>query len=161
MVQSTFLALWVAANWSTVTTSGPLLAKAGAKVEFRWLEPYPVKDLTKDKGLRTTCGPELMYPHKVPVLTNKDILAADFETHNVVMGIAGDHYLISFHLTDGARKKLTAAVGDEPVKELAIFLDGKYWSTAPFQKAKVATYLPQAGYFKSKPDVERIVTSFK
>ncbi len=41
---------------------------AKAVVEFRWLEHSPDKALTEDKGIQTTCGPELMYPHKKPAL---------------------------------------------------------------------------------------------
>jgi hypothetical protein len=159
MIQSAMLALCLTVSPGAVQAP-PAQPKAGAKVEFRWLEPHPVKGLTEATGLRTTCGEELSYPHKVPVLTNTDVLAAGFETHAAVMGVPGDHYLVTFDLTDKARKKLVAASG-EPVKELAVFVDGKYWGAAPFRKAKAAAFLPQAGYFRSKPDAERIAATFR
>src|SRR5262245_31096408 len=138
MVQFMLLAFWFAASSSlglaTPNQEPAAKPKPNAKVEFRWLESSPVKDLTEETGLRTTCGPELMYPHKTAVLTNKNIVAAQFDNHGSVMGLPGDHYLITFHLTEQARKTLGAASGDVPVKELAIFVDGKYWGTAPVRR---------------------------
>lgn len=85
---------------------------AKAVVEFRWLENSPDKDLTEDKGIQTTCGPELMYPHKKPVLTNADVAAAEAKNHGQVMGLKGDHFTVTFKLSDAAMKALAASAGD-------------------------------------------------
>src|SRR5262245_41375060 len=75
-------------------------ARPKAKVEFRWLESQSVKGLTEEKGIRTTCGQELSYPHRQPVLTNKDVAEASFRNVGSVAGLPGDHYLVSFDLTE-------------------------------------------------------------
>jgi hypothetical protein len=134
---------------------------AKAVVEFRWLEHSPDKALTEDKGIQTTCGPELMYPHKKPVLTNADVAAAEAKNHGQVMGLRGDHYTVTFKLSDAAKKTLAASAGDATVKELATFVDGKYWGTAIYRPGKTADFIPQAGFITSKAEAERIVAAVK
>lgn len=133
--------------------------KPKAKVEFRWLEDRAIKDLTDDKGFQTTCGPELSYPHKKPVLTNADVAEATLKNHGSIMGLSGDHYTITFRLTDSAKKKLMKESGDAAYRELAVFADGKYWGTAVFRKAEVDRFEPFAGFINSKAEAERIVAA--
>ena len=125
------------------------------------MERKPVKRPDRREGDSTTCGPELSYPHTKPVLTNKDVSAAGLRSHGSVMGLPGDHYTVSFELTAQARKTLVEACGDAAVKELAVFVDGKYWGTWAFRKDKAVEYVPQAGFIPSKVEAERIVAAFK
>jgi hypothetical protein len=134
-------------------------AKPTAKVEFRWLETRAIKDLTDDTGFQTTCGPELSYAHKKPVLTNIDVAEATMKNLGSVMGIAGDHFMITFRLTREAKMKLVAASGDAARRELAVFADGKYWGTAIFRQAEADSFEPFAGFIHSKAEAERIVAA--
>ncbi len=134
---------------------------AKAVVEFRWLENSPDKILTEKEGIRTTCGSELMYPHKKPVLTNADVFWAEAKNHGQVMGLKGDHYMITFRLTNAAQLTLAASAGDVKVKELAVFVDGKYWGTSIYRPGKAADHVPHAGFISSKAEAERIVAAFK
>lgn len=105
-------------------------AKAKPKVEFRWLESGPAKGLTEEKGVRTTCGPGLAYPHLKPVLTVKDVAGTRI-TSFVINGFGGprESFTVHFQLTKEARKALVEACGGERRKELDVFVDGKYVST--------------------------------
>jgi hypothetical protein len=154
----------VAAVFASTLIVPALLAQAieekpKARVEFRWLEDRAIKNLTEDKGFQTTCGPELSYAHKKPVLTNIDVAEATMKNHGAVMGLPGDHYEIRFRLTDQAKKKLVAESGTAAHRELAIFADGKYWGTAIFRKADAANFEPFAGFINSKAEAERIVAA--
>lgn len=163
MTGRTRIVLWLAACAAVAPAARGQdpAGKPKAKVEFRWLENTAVKNLTDDKGIRTTCGEELSYPHKKPVLTNTDVAGASFRNHGSVMGIPGDHFMVTFRLTERAKATLAAACGDGPVKVLGVFVDGKYWSAAPVRKSKAAEFAPQAGYITAKAEAERIVAACK
>lgn len=133
--------------------------KPKVKVEFRWLEDRPMKDLTDAKGFQTTCGPELSYAHKKPVLSNIDVAEATIKNHGSIMGLSGDHFTITFRLTDSAKKKLIKESGDAAHRELAVFADGKYWGTAIFRKGEANQFEPFAGFINSKAEAERIVAA--
>lgn len=90
-----------------------------ATVEFRWLGREPAKGLTEAAGIRTTCGDELSYPHAKPVLTHADVASASLKNHGSVMGLAGDHYMVSFHLSERTKRKLAGSLAGESVKRLA------------------------------------------
>jgi hypothetical protein len=133
---------------------------AKVTVEFRWLEHNFSKGVTEEKGIQTTCGDELSYPHKVPILTNSDVAVATAKNHGAVMGLNGDHYLVTFMPTKEAREKLAKEFGERSYRELAVFVDGKYWGTAVYRKPDAATFAPQAGFIKDAALVDRIVATF-
>lgn len=157
------IALWVAVGSTAVPAARGQEppARPKARVEFRWLERHFVKGLTEDEGIRTTCGFELSYPHKKPVLANGDVARASLRNHGSVMGLSGDHFMVSFHLTERAKEALAAGCGDEPARALAVFVDGKYWSTWYVRKSGAAVFTPQAGFIPSEAEAERIVAAFK
>lgn len=137
-------------------------AKPKAKIELRWLEGKAIKGLTQDKGIQTTCGDQLSYPHLKAVLTNKDIAGARMTENDFSKnGLPGTHIMIDFQLTEAARKTLIAEVGAASGKELAVFVDGRYWGTSNFQKASAATFAPHCGFINSKELAERIVEAVK
>jgi hypothetical protein len=65
-----------------------------AKVEIKWLAAKPVKGVTQEKGIQTTCGPELLYPHLEPVLTNADLASATFKEHDLTKNGLGLMYSV-------------------------------------------------------------------
>jgi hypothetical protein len=133
---------------------------AKVTVEFRWLEHNYAKGVTEETGIKTSCGEELSYPHKTPILGNADIALVTAKNHGSVMGLPGDHFMITFTPTKAAREKLVEGLGDQSAKELAVFVDGKYWSTAYFRKSEAATFAPFAGFMKDAALVDRIVATF-
>lgn len=140
----------------------PVAGPVKAKIEFRWLEGKAVKGLTQDQGIQTTCGDERSYPHLVPVLTNTDLAGATMTHHDFsANGLSNNLYMIQFRLTDAARKKLVEACGEAPGKELAVFVDGRYWGTSNFRKADAARFSPHAGFISSLAEAERIVDAVK
>lgn len=156
----------LAVCWAVVTAAAaqppPARPPAKPKVEFRWLEDKPVKGVTEDKGIRTSCGDELLYPHKELVLTGDDVVKARVTkiTFNALSN-PQDMSTIHFELTAGAKAKLTAAVGPGGTGLLGVYVDGKYWSLAYFQERMKATFELFAGYFTSSAEVDRITGAFK
>jgi hypothetical protein len=149
------LAPLAASLWFAVVPS------AEAKIEFRWLEDRPIAGVTLERGLKTSCGEELSYPHKTAILTNADLAWAEAKNHGSVMGVPGDHYLVKFRITEKARKKLLSDSPDGAMRTLGVFVDGKHWSTMPFKPNRPAEFDPFAGYFTSKALVDRIVKPFQ
>lgn len=47
------------------------------------------------------------------------------------------------------------------MKELATFVDGKYWGTAIYRPSRLTDFIPQAGFINSQAEAERIVAAFK
>lgn len=136
--------------------------RAKAKVEFKWLENRPIKGVTEEKGFQTTCGPELSYAHKAAVLTNKDVAGTTLHHHDLSRsGLSAENYMVEFHLTDEARRKLVAEAGDAKYRELAVFVDGNYWGARFFRKADADKFVPGAGLFPSKAEAERVVEACK
>lgn len=155
------MALWMVAFLVVVA---PALgqeqpAKPKAKVEFRWLEDKPIKDLTDEKGFQSTCWPDrLSYAHRKPVLTHKDVFGTrlnkiDFSGN----GLPGDHFMIDFDLTKEAKATLVAACGEASEGALAVFVDGKYWGASFFKKASADDFAPFAGFITARAEAERIV----
>lgn len=128
------------------------------KVEFRWLAATPAKGVTEEKGIQTTCGPELLYPHLRPVLDAADVAGAASREYD--LGNLGVQHLVEFRLTDAARAKLVKAAGDRPLMELAVFVDGRYRSAWYFRKAEAASFAPVAGSF-TKAEAGRVVAAFR
>jgi len=163
MVPFARLVLWLIVSNAIVQAAAVQnpSGKSKPKVEFKWLEDSPVKELTEEKGIKTTCGFELYYPHKKPVLTNTDVASARLRNHGSVMGIPGDHFTVTFEFTWKAKKSLVDRCGDASMKTLAVFVDGKYWGTTPFNKSEAAAFTSQAGFINSKAEAERIAEAFK
>jgi hypothetical protein len=137
-------------------------APARVKVEFRWLEDAPIKGVTEEKGIQTTCGPELSYPHREPVLTNKDIAGVAVKNHDFSRsGLPGDHFMATFTLTADARKKLAEASADGQTRWLATYVDGGYWGTSQVSKTTLGKLDLSAGYISSKELADRIADTFK
>jgi hypothetical protein len=136
-------------------------AKPKAKVEFRWLAAKPVKGVTDEKGLRWGEGPELLYPHLKPVVTNADVAGAVLKELDLSGNGLGVQYQVEIRLSGAARKKLSGEAGDRPSMLLAAFIDGQYWGTMHFQKAEAANFTPFVGFFASKAEAERVVEAFK
>lgn len=146
------LAVMVPAAFARVAPPNPK-----AKIEFRWLEGRHIKGLTEIKGFQTTCGDALSYPHLQAILTNADIASARYSCSE----LAGQELCMAyFQLTDQARKRLAAAAGPAKQKELAIFVDGRYWGTSVFSPAAAAGFEPFAGLM-SKVEATRIVAACK
>lgn len=145
---------------STLTPSFGQDKPAKVTVEFRWLEHNYSKGVTEETGIRTGCGEELSYPHKTAILGNADIALATAKNHGSVMGQPGDHYLITFTPSKAARDKLVEGLGDQPMKVVAVYVNGKYWSTAPVRKSEIASFAPVAGFMKDPALVDRIVAAF-
>lgn len=155
--------LWIAVCF---VVASPILrgdppAKPKVDVEFRWLAAKPVKGVTWEKGIETTCGPDLLYPHTKPTLTNADIAGADLVVVDFTRNGLGVMYMIDFRLTDKAREKLVKEAGNRSSAELAVFIDGSYRGAWYFQKAQADKFKPSAGFFYSKESAERIVAGIR
>ena len=151
------VALWAAAC-SVVAPASADEPAGKARLQFRWLAEKPVKGLTEEKGIQTSCGPDLLYPHLKPVLTGADVAEATLKQHDFSKsGLTGEHYSVNFRLSDAARKKLVDEAGDRASMLLAIFVDGRYWGTGHFQKARADRFTPSAGFFSSRAEAERAV----
>ena len=137
-------------------------APAKAKIEFRWLLFKAEKGVTEEKGLQTTCGPELMYAKLKPVLTNADVAGTTLKHHDLSKnGLGKDQYSVTFDLTKDARKTLVKDLGEAVDGQLAIFVDGKYWGTGYFKSADAESFKPFAGLMTSKAEAERMVDACK
>lgn len=135
---------------------------AKAKVEFRWLENKYVKGLTEERGVQITCGPQRAYPHNKAVLTSKDVASTrlskcDFSSN----GLPSELYMVSFTLTEQAKKTLLADWGDVEVKMLTVMVDGQPSCIRYVRKADVADLAPQAGFMSSRYEAERIMAACK
>ena len=140
----------------------PAKPKEKARIEFRWLENSAIQGVTEEKGIRTTCGDELSYPHSKPVLTNVDVAGTrltntDFSRN----GLSGDHFMVHFQLTKEARERLVKSCGNARFKVLGVFVDGKYWSAWNFQPQKPNDFEPSAGFISSRAEAERIMAACK
>jgi hypothetical protein len=140
-------------------SSGGEPAKPAVVVEFRWIEPQVVKGLTENKGAPIVCDGKDWYAHLTPVLTSKDIAAARL-THLHIAN--ADQYSVEFTLTDGARKKLAEACGDALGRMLTVYVNGRWYGSSYFDKAKPEKFRPpSAGYMLSKTHAERILQASK
>lgn len=156
----------LAVCWAVVAVAAaqapPARPPAKPKVEFRWLEDKPIKGVTEDKGIRTSCGDELSYPHKTPVLTGDAVAGTRVSkiTFNPTTN-PQDMFSVDFELTADAKAKLAADRGPGGTGLLGVYVDGAYWSLAYFQERTKATFEPSAGYFTSRAEVDRITGAFK
>lgn len=168
MVRYALLAVWLAVGLVAVpAVSGqepgakPQPAPR-AKVEFRWLEGKAIKGVTQEKGIKTTCGDELSYPHAKPVLTHADVVGTRLESFEYKnMAVPRVYYSVEFQFSDRAKKKLAEECGDEEWKVLAVFVDGQYWGAWKVEKAKPDAVKPSAGFFSTKAEAERVVDACK
>ena len=162
---TTRAAVWAAVAVAVVPAvgGGQPPAPAKAKIEFRWMEPRPVAGITEEAGIQTSCGPGLWYPHKTPVLTNADIAAATLTAtdFNTAAGKT-ELFTVTFHPTEAARRKVAAAFGDAKQRDLAVYIDGRYWGTRVLGKATLAEpFTMWAGFTSSRADAERWVAACK
>lgn len=165
MASSAKIGLLFAIPWIGMfaATAEEPAAKPQSQVEFRWLEDKPIAGVTDEKGISISETGELSYPHKKPILTKEDIteVRVTKTTFNQSTGLR-DQYTLSFHLTKSARKKLADTCGESGDKMLTAVIDGKHLGTPYYLKSRdEANFVPYAGFFSSKEQVERIVASFK
>lgn len=155
-------ALWLVAAMFMVAsnTQAEPPVKPKAKIEFRWLSAKPIDGVTDEKGIRTTCGPELMYPYAKPVLTHADVAGTFLKKHDFTGSGLGEQYSVEFRLTGAGLNKLVNEAGDRAL-ELAVFVDGRYWGATCFRKAETNKFTPMAGFMASKVEAERIVEACK
>lgn len=160
MAWSTRMAFWLVLCSIIVPSAvgdEPALRRK-ATVEFRWLEIRPIKDVTEEKGIRTTCGNELSFLHKKPILTGQDVASAQLRRHDLRANGLGVLFDVELHLTQDARQKLKMELGDNGGKELAVVIDGTYWGATSFKdKSMIDKNIPYAGFFSLKSEAERIV----
>lgn len=135
--------------------------KDRATVEIKWLAAKPVKGVTQEKGIQTTCGPELLYPHLEPVLTNADLASATFKEHDFTKNGLSVVYTVEYTVKADARKKIVAGLGDAKVGQLAIFVDGRYWGTGIVRAGQIDEYKPFAGMMNSRAEAERAAGALK
>lgn len=159
------LALPAAAQTTVVQPMSPPAAdkpKEPAKIEFRWLEEVAIEGVTDAKGIINSCGGEPKFPRLKPVLTNADIASAKATHVEFAMSdIPGENHTIDFEFTKDARAKLVEDLGNDSGRELAVFIDGKYWGTGFFKKSEAATYKQIAGFIPTKAETERILAAVK
>ena len=129
------------------------------KIEFRWLESRLIPGVTEDKGISNSEDGTLSYPHRKAVLTNADVVDVRVNTVHIANK---DHFTIQFHLTGAARKKLADGCGEKGEKMLTAMVDGRHRGSPFYLKSRDQdTFVPYAGFFTSKPDVDRIVAAFQ
>jgi hypothetical protein len=147
------------ASCLAIPSAGQEPAKPKVTVEFRWIEPQVVKGLTEDKGKPIVCGGEDWYAHLKPVLTSKDIATARL-THLHIAN--ADQYLVDFTLAEGAAKKLAEACGEVPGRTLTVYVNGQWYGSSYFDKAKPMEFSPpSAGFMLSKTHAEQILEASK
>jgi hypothetical protein len=132
------------------------------KIEFRWLESTHIQGVTEDWGVQMTCAPERSYPHKTAVLTAKDVAEArlcqaDFSSS----GLPSELYMVSFRLTEQAKKKLVEECGDATERMLVVLVNNQSWGVRFFRKAEAANFEPQAGFTSSKSEAKRLIDACK
>ena len=132
-----------------------------AKIEFRWIEDAPIKDVTEDKGI-TPWENEVMYLHKKPILTAKDVANASLSKIDLTANGLGVLYSVKLQLTEEARQKLAKEIEKGGGKRLAIIVDGNVRGAPHFpDKSAVNTNIPSAGFLSSKIEADRIVEACK
>jgi hypothetical protein len=160
---------------SNVAAEDPFFRPAKAKVEIRWVEAKKTEGLTEDKGYQTSCDPDsVMYPHKKPalVLDSKTVEEVGLKNQDLSKnGLAANNYMVSIKLTKAAREKLAASVEGKEMRLLTIMVDDRCWGLyryeidpeKPFvpEQARAATFAPEVGFFSSKADADRVVSSLE
>jgi hypothetical protein len=142
-----------------------------AAVELRWVECERIEGLTENEGFQSSCDPDdIVYPHRKPalVLTGAEVSEARLTSHE----FAGrENYLVALHLTKEARDKLAASCKGNEMRLLTVVVNGKFWGVHRYEKdktkpfvptqARAETFLPDVGFFSSKAEAERLVSTFK
>lgn len=136
----------------------PAQPTPSVKIEFRWLEPRPIVDVTFQKGIQTTCGDELSYPHQKPILTQADVARAELVESVFTNGLPSPQYMVLLHLTDDARQKLVKSVANER-RELAVFVNDAYYGTRYLHAADIPDFVPGAGFIATRSTAAGIVDS--
>ena len=145
--------------WLGAPSAGEEPAKPKVTVEFRWIEPQVVEGVTEDKGHPVVCDGKDWFAHLKPVLTSRDIAAAKVTHLNFANN---DQYAVEFTLANGAAKKLAEACGDKPGRHLTVYVNGHWYGTSYFDKAKPEEFSPPlAGFILSKTHAERILEASK
>jgi hypothetical protein len=133
-------------------------------IDFRWLESKQIEGVTQVRGwFKAGCGPdEYMFPHKTPVLTAKDVARAEMcKVDFSSCGLPGEMYMVTFHFTDEAKKKLAAECRDGETRPIAAYVDGRTASQRYIDKSHAADFVAQYGFISSRTEAERIVAAFK
>jgi hypothetical protein len=125
-------------------------------VEFRILARDAVDGVTRQKGIQTSCGGDLAYPHLKPILTHADVASARMKKH-FFAGMR--QHTVTFQLTAEAKRKLADACSDAGAGELGVFVEGNYAGSWIFRKAKIGRFAPMAGFLPSEDQAQRIVAA--
>lgn len=134
--------------------------RPAVKIQYFWGESQPIAGVTEDKGVVWTESGDLLYLHKQPVLTNKDIVKV--EVNKMVLGSDGmDLFTVKFHLTKEARKRLAETCGPSGNKMLAAKINGFPLGNPNYAKSRdESQFTPFAGLIPSKDLADRIVATF-
>ena len=137
------------------------VVKPKAKIEFRWVEDNPIKDVTEENGI-IAWEDDLMYLHKDVILTSKDVSEAILSKNDLTANGIGVVYSVKLLLTDEAKQKLAMAIEKSGGKRLAVVVDGNIRGATFFKdKATMDANIPSAGFLSSKSEADRIVEATK
>lgn len=133
----------------------PWPANEKVTIDFRWIEPRVIKGQTEETGHQVACGGEPWYASLKPVLTSQDIASAKLATLRFANV---NQYGVKFVLTDEALKKLAEGCGDEPGRSLTVYVNGRWYGSSYFNKARPKAFTPpMAGFMLSKERAEQIL----
>jgi hypothetical protein len=128
-------------------------------VEFRWIEPHVLKGVTEETGHPRSCGGEDWYAHLKPVLTSQDIAAAKLSHIHMANN---DQYAVSFTLKPESAAKLAEACGNDEGRHLTVYVNGRWYGSSYFSKAKPKEFHPpMAGFMLDKAHAEQILEASK
>ena len=131
------------------------------KVEFRWIEDNPIKNVTEEKGI-IAWENDLMYLHKNAILTSNDVAEAILSKNDLTANGIGVVYSVKLILTQAAKQKLAMAIEKSGGKRLAVVVDGNIRGATFFKdKATIDANIPSAGFLSSKSEADRIVEATK
>jgi hypothetical protein len=159
-----------AAHASLLTAEEP---KAKAKVELRWLERKPIKDVTEAEGIPASDEmDDVVYPHKKPalVLTKKEVSEAKLTKHDFTKNGLGVVYSVTLHLTKEAHAKLAEGLTGKQSRMITVTVDGKHWGWRWYvidkdkqasEHVRAEKFLPDVGFFSSEAEAQRLVDTFK
>lgn len=142
------------------------------KVEIRWVERYPVKELTLDRSAHNGSDTRNdYYPHIKPamILGREDVSAARMQKVDwEVGGKVVHHYVVTLELTKEARVRLAKSCPGKTAR-ITVAVDGHYWGWDHYatddaadvaDRWKAKNYSPCMGLMP-RADAERIVNAFK
>lgn len=152
----------------------PQVNRPQARVELRWVEGKPIPGVTEAEGFQSSCDPDsLVYLHSKPalVLTSAEVASTQHTHHDFSRnGLSSENYMVTLHLSKGARETLLAACDDQKMRLLTVLVDGRRWGVSRYEpdpdkpfvpdQARAKTFTPQVGFFSSRAAAERLAHAF-